>query len=176
MIDDAARFAWTPLRATASPRVLVQFGNRTVDAVPKLTDDASDALSVVAPSSEFTGRFARMNPNELRFSQTTAGGNGRAAARRASMIEQGWNGEAVDAVETVDGIVTIDNTRIAIARELGIPQVPVKIRLPSDPLPPSSLGRFGDATTWGEALQYRTSIQRPPLPPTGTPNPPRLPQ
>ena len=51
VIDDAARFAWTPLRATASPRVLVQFGNRTVDDVPHLTDGALDALRVVAPSS-----------------------------------------------------------------------------------------------------------------------------
>jgi hypothetical protein len=66
-------------------------------------------------------------------------------------------------------------TRIAIARELGITEVPVKIRLPSDPLPDSMLGRFGDARTWGEALRFRTGNQRPPLPPTGTPNVPRLP-
>lgn len=116
-----------------------------------------------------------MNPNEIRFSQNTAGGSGRASQLRESM-RNGWNGPAVDAVETADGIVTIDNTRIAIARELGITEVPVKIRLPSDPLPESMLGRFGDARTWGEALQFRTGNQRPPLPPTGTPNAPRLPQ
>ena len=58
-----------------------------------------------------------MNPNDIRFSQNSAGGSGRAAQLRESM-RNGWNGPAVDAVETLDGIVTIDNTRIAIAREL----------------------------------------------------------
>ncbi len=72
-------------------------------------------------------------------------------------------------------IAATAETRIAIARELGITEVPVKIRLPSDPLPDSMLGRFGDARTWGEALRFRTGNQRPPLPPTGTPNVPRLP-
>ena len=91
-------------------------------------------------------------------------------------MRNGWNGPAVDAVRTPDGIVTIDNTRIAIARELGIPEVPVKIHLPSDPLPESMLGRFGDAKTWGEALLHRTGGQRPPLGPTGTPTIPRLPR
>lgn len=72
-------------------------------------------------------------------------------------------------------IVTIDNTRIAIARELGIKEVPVKTRQMSDPLPESMLGRFGNARTWGEALLHWTGNQRPPLPPTGTPDIPRLP-
>ena len=54
-------------------------------------------------------------------------------------MKDGWNGPAVDAVRTPDGIVTIDNTRIAIARELGIREVPVKIRQMSDPLPESML-------------------------------------
>jgi len=90
-------------------------------------------------------------------------------------MRDGWNGPAVDAVETADGIVTIDNTRIAVARELGICEVPVKVRLPADPLPESMLGRFGNAKTWGEALKFRTGNQRPPLPEIGTPNAPRLP-
>jgi len=116
-----------------------------------------------------------MDPNDLRFSQRTAGGRGRAAKLRESM-RNGWNGPAVDAVETADGIVTIDNTRIAVARELGIREVPVKIHAPSEPLPESMLGRFGNARTWGEALGQRTGGQRPPLPSTGTPDTPRLPR
>ena len=127
-----------------------------------------------ANPSEFTGRFARVDPNDIRFSQTTAGGRGRAAQLRESM-RNGWNGPAVDAVETPQGLVTIDNTRIAVARELGIGEVPVKVRLPSDPLPPSMLGRFGDSRTWGEALQFRTGRQRPPLSTSGTLDPPRMP-
>ena len=128
-----------------------------------------------ASESGFTGQFGRLDPNDIRFSQTTAGGRGRAAQLRESMGRNGFNGPAVDAVQTPDGIVTLDNTRIAIARELGIPEVPVKIRLPSDRLPDSMLGRFGDAQTFGEALIQRTSRQRPPLGPTGTPTTPRLP-
>jgi RHS repeat-associated protein len=116
----------------------------------------------------------RVDPNYIGFSQRTAGGNGRAAELRESM-KGGWNGPAVDAVATSKGLVTVDNTRIAVARELGIREVPVTIRLPSDPLPPSMLGRFGNARTWGEALQVRTGNQRPPLPPTGTLDPPRMP-
>ncbi len=129
---------------------------------------------LVAPKSGFTGQFGRMSPNDIRFSQTTAGGRGRAAQLRESM-KDGWNGPSVDAVRTPDGIVSLDNTRIAVARELGIPEVPVKIRLPSDPLPESMLGRFGDAKTWGEALLHRAGRQRPSLGPTGTPTSPRMP-
>jgi len=119
-------------------------------------------------------RFVRMNPNDLRWSQRTAGGRGR-ASRLREWMRNGWNGRAVDAVETSEGIVTIDNTRPAIALEFRFTEIPVRVWLPCDPLPESMLGRFGDARTWGEALQFRTSNQVPPLPPTGTPNPPRLP-
>ncbi len=117
-----------------------------------------------------------MNPEQIRFSQNSAGGRGRAAQLRESMTNKGWNGPAVDAVNTSKGVVTIDNTRIAIARELGITDIPVNVRSPSDPLPKSMLGRFGNARTWGEALHYRTSNQRPPLPATGTLASPRLPK
>ena len=170
--------AFTNLRGSAAVSRVSSSLNSAAGRVWSRVDDAAGVgkNAGVGGGGDFTGRFARMDPTELRFSQNTAGGNGRAAAVRASMSKQGWNGPAVDAVETADGIVTLDNTRPAVARELGIPSVPVKIRLPSDPLPPSSLGRFGDASTWGEALQYRTSSQRPPLPATGTPNSPRLPR
>jgi filamentous hemagglutinin len=117
-----------------------------------------------------------LDPFQVRFSQTSAGGNGRFAALFESMMSFGWNGPAIDAVQTPAGIVSLDNTRLAIARILGIPQIPVRVRLPTDPLPQSQLGRFGGAQTWGDALLYRTGRQRPPLPPTGTPNPPQLPQ
>jgi hypothetical protein len=129
-------------------------------------------LAAVAPSS---GSVRGMDPNAVRFSQRSAGGSGRAAPLRESM-KGGWNGPAVDAVETADGVVTIDNTRVAIARELGMEEIPVNVHLPSDPLPESMLGRFGDAKTWGEALAQRTGKQRPPLPFSGTPDTPRLPQ
>jgi filamentous hemagglutinin len=99
---------------------------------------------------------------------------------RQSMRERGWAGNPVDAVRTPDGITTIDNTRVAVARELGIREIPVRVHAPTEPLPPEMMAgphpRFGNATTWGEALEFRTSNQRPPLPPTGTLDAPRLPR
>ena len=82
----------------------------------------------------------------------------------------------VDAVRTPDGLVTIDNTRIAVAREKGLSEVPVRIWDPSDPLPADMIKRFKGPRTWGEALQRRLSKQWPePLPPTGTTDIPLLP-
>ena len=156
-------------------------GDAVVAKLDKLDDaakSAPDAVSIQNAIAEAPntsgGRFARINPSDIRFSQSTAGGNGRAARLRES-IRNGWNGPAVSGVQTTDGIVTIDNTRIAIAREFGLSEVPVMVRQLSDPLPDSMIGRFGDARTWGEALQFRTGHQIPPLTPTGTSNPPRLP-
>ena len=91
-------------------------------------------------------------------------------------MKGGWNGPAVDAVETPEGVVLIDNTRVAVARELDIKEVPVNVHLPADPLPESMLGRFGEARTWGEALSQRTGKQRPPLQFGGTPDTPRMPK
>ncbi len=122
------------------------------------------------------GTVQNLDPNSVRFSQNTAGGGGRAAALRQSMGENGWSGPPVDAVATPDGIVTIDNTRVAVAREQGLPEIPVTVHAADEPLPASMQGRFGDSKTWGEALAYRTAHQRPPLPPTGTTDPPRLPK
>lgn len=91
------------------------------------------------------------------------------------MKEKGYSGEPVDVVETDKGLVTIDNTRPAVAQELDIPEIPANVHAPDDPLPEDMIGRFGDAKTWGEALQYRTANQRPPLPPTGAAERPRMP-
>jgi RHS repeat-associated protein len=118
----------------------------------------------------------QVSPGALRYSQTTAGGGGRAEALRKSMAEQGYVGEPIDAVQTPEGLTAIDNTRPAVAQELGIESIPVRVHSPSEPLPPDMAGRFGPAKTWGEALTYRTSTQNPPLPSTGTPTVPKLPK
>jgi hypothetical protein len=91
------------------------------------------------------------------------------------MSERGWDGDPVDVVATPDGLTTIDNTRVAVAQELDIPEIPINVHAPDDPLPDDMAGRFGPAETWGDALAYRTSNQRPPLGPTGTPTRPRMP-
>ncbi len=118
-----------------------------------------------------------INPSELRFSQTSAGGSGRAHALRASMAEDGWKGPPIDAVRTPQGLVAIDNTRPALAQELGLDSIPVRVWNMSDALPASmtETSRFGPSQTWGDALAYRTGRQLPPLDPTGTAQRPRLP-
>jgi filamentous hemagglutinin len=121
------------------------------------------------------GKIIDVNPADLRWTQTTAGGGGRADLLRQSIAENGYDGPPIDVVQTADGIVTVDHTRAAIALEQGITSIPATVHLPSDPLPTDMVGRFGSATTWGDAAAYRAANQRPPLPPTGTTTPPRLP-
>lgn len=121
-------------------------------------------------------------PESLRFSQTRAGGNGRADVLRESLRRYGWRGEPVDVVETPGGWLTsIDNTRVAVARELGLDAIPVRVHAMTDPLPESMLAnqRFGpDARTWGDALRHRTGRQSrqngQPFPEYGSTVPPRM--
>ncbi|MBU1218204.1 hypothetical protein KKF97_00200, partial [Myxococcota bacterium] len=128
------------------------------------------------PAYKIKDHIEKVNPSTLRWTQRTAGGNGRAAALRESMRSKGYVGEPIDVVRTADGLVTLDHTRAGVALELGIKKIPVRVHLPSDPLPANMIGRFGSAKTWGEAVVFRTANQRPPLPSTGTQTPPRLPR
>ncbi len=116
-----------------------------------------------------------VDPSTLRFSQRTAGGNGRAATLRESMGAQGWNGPPIDVVNTAAGLVTIDNTRVAVAQELGLRDIPVRVHALDKPLPESLQQRFPQSRTWGDALAYRTGHQAPPLPVDGTLDRPRMP-
>lgn len=116
-----------------------------------------------------------VDPNALRFSQRTAGGNGRVAILRESMSAQGWNGPPLDVVETAFGLVTIDNTRAAVAQELGLLEIPISVHALSEALPDTMRERFPGASTWGDALAHRTGRQAPPLPVEGTTVRPRMP-
>jgi len=132
-------------------------------------------MNVTLKSAVAKGQGIRLvNPTTLRFSQRTAGGRRRGAALLESTRERGWDGPPVDVVEIPEGLVTIDNTRVAIAQRLGIKEIPVSVHSMAEPLPQSMFGRFGQAKTWGEALTHRTSNQRPSLPPSGTAMPPKM--
>jgi filamentous hemagglutinin len=124
------------------------------------------------------GRLIDVDPaSELRFTQRTAGGNGRADQWR-QRFDQGNYGPPIEVVNTPDGLVTVDHTRAAVAVEKGVPTLKARVYQASDPLPQGMIDtkRFGDATTWGEAAAYRAANQRPPLPPTGTTTLPKLPK
>jgi hypothetical protein len=129
-----------------------------------------------------------VNPAKLRFSQTTAGGpaaNPRTPAIRQSMKRWGWlrSKGPVDVVRTSEGLVTLDNTRVAIAQELGIPRITARIHHPGTKLPQglahtrlwdinAKRCRLPCPETWGDALRVRTRLNK--LPYTGTANRPRL--
>jgi hypothetical protein len=140
-------------------------------------------LGRVANSVE-SGAVRLVDPAKLRWTQTTAGGNGRASIWRDRLDpSSGYNAyplEPIDVVNTADGLVTVDHTRAAVALEYGTTEIPVRVYLPDDLLPVGMTSgprpRFGPSTTWGEAAAYRASRQVPPLPPTGTTTPPKLPR
>jgi filamentous hemagglutinin len=76
----------------------------------------------------------------------------------ASMAKNGWVGAPVDVVSVGGRLVTVDNTRVLAAHMTGTP-VQVLIHGAGEALPASMAGRFGAATTWGEAVMARIAGQ-----------------
>ncbi|MEW9302482.1 two-partner secretion domain-containing protein [Pectobacterium atrosepticum] len=116
------------------------------------------------------GNISSFDANEIRFSQNTVSHNktDRGTGVKytyddlvSSMKKDGWKGEPVDVVKMPDGNMTsMDNTRISAAREASI-KVEANVRNFSDPLSKDMIdsGRFGSATTWGEAITGRINNQ-----------------
>lgn len=143
---------------------LMSEGKSGTEIQAALDDLRSRGGASSAPGPE----LRNLRPEDLRFSQRTAGGNGRAEKQRRYVRDNGKIIAPVDAVRTPDGIVTIDNTRVAVAREHGLSSIPVRVWNQSDPVPADMRRRFNGLATWGEVLRRRTAGQRPPLPLTGT--------
>jgi len=119
---------------------------------------ARNGDGVVNGVVEGTGKT--INPNEIRFSQSSVNG---ADEITNSMKTNGWVGDPIDVVKMHDGnYTTIDNTRVAAARQAGI-DVKANVYNYSDPLPSDLVERFttkkGVPTTWGEALDLRIGKQ-----------------
>lgn len=75
------------------------------------------------------------------------------------MKKDGWVGDPIDVIKMPDGsYTTIDNTRVAAAREAGI-NVQANVHNYNDPLPSNFVNRFttpkGVPSTWGEATNLR---------------------
>src|SRR5207247_8149264 len=102
-------------------------------------------FTALSTAEHVAGETAQVmvNPAELRWTQRTAGGNGRADVLRQSMAENGYAGPPIDVVQTPDGLATVDHTRPAVALEQGIQSIPANVHLPNEPLPASMAGRFG---------------------------------
>ena len=102
-----------------------------------------------------------INPNEIRYSQSSVNGSGVIIG---SMKENGWRGEPIDVVKMPDGMyTTIDNTRVVAAREAGI-NVQANVHEYKDSLPSEYIDRFttkkGVPKTWGEAIELRVGKQK----------------
>lgn len=135
------------------------------------------------------GRIESLAAGDVGFSQNTVSYKNvdRISGERytyddlvQSMRVDGWKSEPIDVVKMPDGALTsMDNTRVSAARDAGV-NVQANIREFNDPLPAEMIAnrRFGDATTWGEALMGRIKNQKPPsfgnINPNGSPNPPKL--
>ncbi len=117
---------------------------------------------------------ATLNANDVRLSQNTVSFNKTERGMEQkytyddlvkSMRKDGWKGDPVDVVTMPDGKVTsMDNTRIAAAREAGI-NVQANVRNYNDKLTAAEMLRFSDPkrglapTTWGEAITGRINKQ-----------------
>ena len=107
------------------------------------------------------GGTAKINPNEIRYSQSSVNGSSEITD---SMKRSGWKGDPIDIVQMPDGVyTTIDNTRVVSARKAGI-DVQATIHNYNDPLPIEYVERFttkqGVPKTWGEAIEMRIGNQK----------------
>ncbi len=106
------------------------------------------------------GAGRKINPNEIRFSQSSVNGAGELTD---SMKSNGWKGDPIDVVKMPDGkLSTLDNTRVVAARQAGI-DVQANVHGYDDLLPIDLVERFstkkGVPRTWGEALNLRIGKQ-----------------
>lgn len=106
------------------------------------------------------GAGEAINPNEIRFSQSSVNG---ADEITASMKVNGWQGKPIDVVKMLDGKFTsMDNTRVVSARQAGI-DIVANVHAYDDPLTLDQMSRFatkkGIPKTWGEAIGLRIGKQ-----------------
>ena len=107
------------------------------------------------------GGSKNINPNEIRFSQSSVNG---AKDITASMKTKGWVGDPIDVVKMPDvKLTTIDNTRVLAARNAGI-DVKANVHAANEPISSELAVRFKPKNgqvpnTWGEAVTNRINNQ-----------------
>lgn len=179
-IADAVTTPYQVVAGVGGLRQVERISVAELNAIAKGSQIAASRSAHIARGRALAAaNIVDVDPKTLRWTQTSAGGKGRAQELHASMTEKGWAGDPIDVVWTEDGLVTVDHTRARVALELGMEKIPVRVHLADEPLPPEMLTRPWNhkkqtATTWGEAAALRAAGQSPPLPPTGTAKPPKL--
>lgn len=111
----------------------------------------------VDPNSLRPGQEALLDPQAIRFDAAKSEERRRAAeVLRERVKEEGWGDDPVDVVLTRSGPVALDGTRVAVARELELESIAVRVHAPEEKLPSEVAQRFGPRVkTWGDALQSR---------------------
>jgi RHS repeat-associated protein len=125
--------------------------------------------------SELQDSGTVMNPNDLNFSQRTAGGKGK-TQKLTEQLNDGWDfsKQPADVIQVGEKLVTFDNTRIGVAQKLGLDKVKVKIHQLTDLLPgwfaqqrglidKAMQNKLPVPKTWGDALKIRTKDNRLPI-------------
>lgn len=143
---------------------LTQVGAAGIGGVGKATSVTADVGAKGASSVTFhAADDIRFSQNSFSFNKTDrdTGKNYTYDDLVQSMRTNGWKGDPVDVVKMPDGKLTsMDNTRIAAAREAGI-DVKASVRGFDDPLTPAIQEARGwqNFNTWGEAITGRINKQ-----------------
>ncbi|ADW73646.1 filamentous hemagglutinin family outer membrane protein [Rahnella aceris] len=143
---------------------LTQVGAAGIGGVGKATSVTADVGAKGAGSVTFhAADDIRFSQNSFSFNKTDrdTGKNYTYDDLVQSMRTNGWKGDPVDVVKMPDGKLTsMDNTRIAAAREAGI-DVKASVRGFDDPLTPAIQEARGwqNFNTWGEAITGRINKQ-----------------
>ncbi|WP_129990804.1 hemagglutinin repeat-containing protein [Rahnella sp. CFA14(1/10)] len=143
---------------------LTQVGAAGIGGVGKATSVTADVGTKGAGSVTFhAADDIRFSQNSFSFNKTDrdTGKNYTYDDLVQSMRTNGWKGDPVDVVKMPDGKLTsMDNTRIAAAREAGI-DVKASVRGFDDPLTPAIQEARGwqNFNTWGEAITGRINKQ-----------------
>ncbi|WP_275671814.1 DUF637 domain-containing protein, partial [Pseudomonas mandelii] len=152
-------------KIVADNLVLVAAGGVAAVAAKKALTEAFGAKG-----TKGAGNATLYAADDIRFSQNTvsfnktdriSGTNYTYDDLVQSMKTNGWKGDPVDVVRMPDGKLTsMDNTRIAAAREAGI-DVNASVRGFDDPLTPAIQEARGwqSFDTWGEAITGRINKQ-----------------
>lgn len=114
------------------------------------------------PTNKATPSGKSVDPNTIRYSQTSVNGSEKIIE---SMKQNGWQGDPIDVVTMDDGkLTTLDNTRVFAAKAAGI-DVKANVHDYNDTLPDQATKdrfttpRGGVPQTWGQAVENRIGKQ-----------------
>ena len=170
-----------PSNQTSRETQAVTFGNVNISTPPvgSIGGVIGGSVVVGSPLATGAGTLTEVSFSDLLWSQTSAGGvEGEKALRYRELLKNGWGTlDPPEAVLTPDGITLFDNTRAAVALDMGYEKIPVRVYLPTDAIPLEYAERIGfkGFKTWGEVLENRLIGQKAVyVLPYGTAKPPIL--